>query len=180
MLPDPRNPRAVRLPDPPTVLKDYAASAQAGLDDQRTKFEEIQRIRKLLNDEILRLSKELGQVSEIKQPQSALTAATLVMDVIGSMGESARVGIRRFEASYQTSAANREDYVMITMDADFFGESSYEATRSYNQFESLIKSKPWCVEFQGKSSKSLDGDKGIQVDGLAIQVNADRGQGGDA
>jgi Tfp pilus assembly PilM family ATPase len=180
MLPDPRNPRAVRLPDPPKVLLDYAASAQAGLDDQRTKFEEIQRIRKLLNDEILRLSKELGQVSEIEQPQSALTAATLVMDVISSMGESARVGIRRFEAAYQTSAANREDYVMITMDADFFGESSYEATRAYNQFESLIKSKPWCMEFQGKSSKSLDGDKGIQVDGLSIQVNADRGAGGES
>jgi hypothetical protein len=96
------------------------------------------------------------------------------MDLISSMGDAARVGIRRFEASYQSSAANREDYVMITMDADFFGESSYEATRAYNQFESLIKAKPWCMEFQGKSSKALDGDKGIQVDGLNIQINVDR------
>jgi Tfp pilus assembly PilM family ATPase len=181
MLPDPTNARPVRLPDAPENLKKYAADAQAGRDEQRTKFEELQHIRRLLQDNISRLSRELGQDSDIKQPQSALTAATLVMGEISSMGQSARVGIRRFEATYQHSAANREDYVTVTIDADFFGESSLEATRSYNELENRFKSRPWCNSFEGKSTKSLDADKGIQVDGLVIEVNVDKSmQGGQA
>jgi hypothetical protein len=69
---------------------------------------------------------------------------------------------------------------MITTPADYFAESIHDATRPYNHRELRIPSKPRCVESLPTSSKSLDGDKGIQVDGLAIQVNADRGQGGDA
>ena len=171
MLPDPTNPRAVRLPDPPEVLANYAAQAAAGADKERTKFEELLHIRRLLKIDIDRLSKELGQVSEIEQPQSALTATTLVMNVIADLGKDARVGIRRFEANYQYSAARREDSVMVTIDADFFGESALEGTRLYNTFENEVKAQPWCVDFEGRSSKSLDGNKGIQADGIAIQVN---------
>lgn len=174
MLPDPTNPRRVRLADPPKDLAAYAAKAQAGQDLQRTKFEELKHIKYLLQEQIRNLSKELGQVSEIKQPQSSLTASTLVMDVIASLGKDARVGIRRFEANYQHSAGTREDSVMVTVDADFFGETTLEATRHYNQLEGLFKAKPWCVQFEGKSNKSLEGDKGIQVDGIAIQVNVDK------
>lgn len=179
IFPDPSNPRPARLSDigdNPGVkaLADYAAKAQAGHDDQRTKFQELGEIRRQLKINIDSLSKELGQVSEIKQPQSALSAATLVMGVIASMGDGLRLGIRRFEANYQHSVANKDDFVVVTLDADFFGESSLEATRAYNQLESQFKSQSWCLEFEGKSSKALEGDKGIQVDGLTIQVNVDK------
>jgi hypothetical protein len=173
ILPDPTNPRAVKLPDPPAALAKYAADAQAGRDGERTKFEELLQIRRLLKLEIERLSKELGQVSEIKQPQSALTAATLVMGVIAAEGESARVGVRRLEASYQHSSANR-DSVIVTLDADFFGASSLEATRVYSRIENRFKSQPWCLEFEGKSNKTLEGDRGITVEGLTIQLDIDR------
>jgi len=129
MLPDPTNPRPVRLAEPPEALARYAAEAQAGLDEERTKFEELMRIRQILKIEIDRLAKELGRVSEIKQPQSALTAATLVMDQFASLGPDARIGIRRLEANFQGQQGNKPDYVVVTLDADFFGESTLEATR---------------------------------------------------
>jgi Tfp pilus assembly PilM family ATPase len=174
IFPDPTDTRPVRLPNAPPALLAYARKAEAGEDLERTKYEELLEIRRQLKLEIDRLSKELGQVSEIEQPQSALSAATLVMNVIGSMGEGLRMGIRRFEANYQHSVANKDDFVTVVLDADFFGENSLEATRSYNQLESQFESQPWCVEFDGKSTKSLEGDKGIQVDGLTIRVDVDR------
>ena len=60
------------------------------------------------------------------------------------------------------------------MDADFFGPNSLEATRLKDQLEKQFKAQVWCVDFEGKSSKALEGDKGIQADGLTIQINVDR------
>jgi hypothetical protein len=81
------------------------------------------------------------------------------------------VGIRSFEARYQPNLGDRPDTVLVALDADFFGESAYEATRHYNTLESSFKSKPWCLEFEGKSNKSLEDDRGIVVDGLNIVVD---------
>ncbi len=179
MLPDPTSTRAVRLSDPPEVLKNYAALAQAGADLERTKFEELMRIRQLLKIEIERLSKELGQVSDIRQPQSALTATTLVMDLIHSMGEDARVGVRRFEANYVDGSGGKEDSVTVTLDADFFAPDNLQATNLYNDLEKKVKAQPWCVRFEAKSNKELQSGKGIQADGINIQVNVDKAvQGG--
>ena len=172
LFPDPTDTRPVRLPDAPAELVEYARKAQTGGDLERTKFEELMFIRAKLKREIERLSKELGQVSEIKQPQSALAASTLVMDVIAGMGDKVRVGIRRFEAAYQHSVANKDDFVVVTMDADFFGDTNLEATRSYELLEKECEAKSWCIEFEGKSSKELD--KGIQVDGLTIRVDVNK------
>jgi len=175
MFPDPTNPHPVRLANPPEALAKYAAEAEAGLDEERTKFQELNRIRQLQKVEIDRLSKELGQVSETTQPQSALTATTLVMNVVADMGEEVRMSIRRLDADYQSSAT-RGDSVMVSLDADFFDVSSIEATRDFNNFEDKIKAQPWCVEFESKSNKTLEGDKGIQADGITIQVNVEKAQ----
>ncbi len=175
LLPDPTNAsRAVRLPNAPDELIEYAARAQAGNDLERTKFGELMEVRNMIKRQIDKLSKDLGRVSEIEQPQSALAASTLVMSLVATAGQGARIGIRRLEANYQSGAGNKDDYVIVSIDADFFGDNSLEATRAYNQLESQFKSQPWCVEFESKSNKSLDGDKGIQLDGLTIHVNVDK------
>jgi len=181
LFPDVEDPRPVRLPNPPEALAKFAAAAEAGLVEDKTKYEELLELRKLQRIEIDTLSRQLGQVSEIKQPQSALTGATLAMKVISSLGEPARIGIRRFEARFQAGSANKGDHVIVTMDVDFFGPNSLEGTKVYNQLEGLFKAESWCQEFEGKTSKVLDGDKGIQVDGLMIQINVDKalqGKGG--
>jgi len=182
MLPDPTSTRTVRLSDAPASLKKYAEEAQTGADGERTKFEEIMRIRQLLKIEIERLSKELGRISDISQPQSALTASTLVMGVIASMGEEARVGIRRFEANYQSGTGSKEDSVMITIDADFFAPDNLEATRLSNRFEREVKAQPWCLRYESKSNKELPSGKAIQADGITIQVDVEKAaaQGGQS
>jgi len=174
LFPDPKDPRPVRLANPPAALAKKAAEAEAGVITDRTKFQQILDIRGEQKKEIDRLSRELGQVSEVKQPQSALTASTLVMNLVAGMGEGARIGIRRFESRFQSGSASKNDHVVVTLDLDFFGANSLEATRTYNQLEKSFKDQPWCQQFDGKSSKVLDGDKGIQVDGLGILVNVDR------
>jgi Tfp pilus assembly PilM family ATPase len=173
MLPDPKNPQAVRLPDPPADILRYAELAASGGDAARTKFEELQRIRALLKDHIRRLQRDLGQVSEIKQPQSALEATTLVMGLLEGLPD-VRFGVRSYDAAYQHGQAGRDDYVQIKMDLDFFGADSVEATSHYNDVETAFESQPWCVDFEGKTSKVLPDDKGIYVDGLTILVNVDK------
>jgi len=174
VFPDPTSTRAVRLANPPDLLAKYATQAQAGVDEARTKFEEIQHIKKLLNDEIGRLSKDLGQVSDIRQPQSALSAATVVMNEFSSMGEDARIGVRQFEANFQKGSGTKEDSVIVKLDADFFGANSLEATNLYNRLEKQVKGQPWCIAFEGKSNKELQNGKGIQADGITVQVNVDK------
>jgi len=155
LFPDPKDPRPVRLTNPPETLAKFAAAAEAGLIEDKTKYQEILEIRRLQRLEIDRLSRELGQVSEIKQPQSALTGATLVMKLVANLGQTARLGIRRFESRFQSGTASKGDHVIVTMDLDFFGANSLEATRVYNQLEGLFKAEPWCQEFEGTNSKVL-------------------------
>jgi hypothetical protein len=174
LLPDPTNPRIVRLKDPPPALAKYAALAQSGGDLERTKFGEIVEINKILLREIDKLSKELGRVSEIKQPQSALTAMSLVMDMFAGLGEDVRIGIRRVEANYQAQQGNKEDYVGVTIDADFFGANPLDATKVREMLENKTRAQPWCLDFEGKSSKPLEGGKGIQADGITIQVDVEK------
>src|SRR5262245_30128157 len=174
---DANNPRAVRLPDAPAPLAAYAARAQAG-QEAGTKFQQIQTLRNKLKEAVTSVSRDLGQISEIKQPQSALTATTLIMQTIASMGENFRVGIRRYEARFENGQAGKDDYVTVRLDTDFFGANSLEDTQNYNRLETAFKKQPWCMQFEGKSSKPLD--NAIVVDNLTIQVNVEKAaaQGG--
>jgi len=177
---DPKNPRAVRLPNPPPQLAKTAADFQAGLDETRTKFEEITFLSRSIKEEIRKISTRLGQVSEIKQPQSALEATTLVMDQMSKRGAEMRFAIRAFEARYTRSQGdNKDDYVLVTMDVDFLGENSVEATHDYNEMENDFRAQAWCADFEGKSTKVIEGDKGIYVDHLTIQVNVEKAHPGE-
>jgi len=180
VFPDPKNPYpVVRLPNPPQALANYASRAQAGEDDVRTKYGEILEIRRQIKNEITRLSKELGQISEVQQPQSALEATVLVLDQLSTLGGGVRFGIRSYQAQYQTSS-REGDYVTVKMNIDFFGNDSLDATRQYDQLGLRFQEQPWCRLFEGKSSKPLDNEAGIQVDGLTIQVDVEKSHAGQS
>lgn len=172
VFPDPKNPsRLVRLPNPPPKVLNYALQAQSGQVADRTKFQQIQNIDTLLQAEIKGLSSELGQAADLKQPQSALEATTLVMNTLAGLGKDVRFGIRSFEADFQSRS--NQDFVQVTMDVDFFGETSLEATNHYSTMENTFKSMPWCARFEGRGSKELEGGKGIYIDRLLIDVDLD-------
>ncbi len=173
MLPDADRdpPYAGRLTKVPDTVLNFAKAAERGDFEDLTKYQEIARIKKLLGDEIVKMEKSLGQATDVQQPQSALEATTLVVKVLEGLDKTARIGVRGLDADYTFSRGNREDYVLVKMDMDFFAEDSRDATRQYNAMENAFNAMPWCEEFKKSPSKVHDDGKGISVDALSIQVN---------
>jgi hypothetical protein len=181
LLPDPEHGDVGRLKDPPPELVKYMKDAEAGRDEQRTKYQEILEIKKRLQAEVDKLKRDLGQVSDIKQPQSALRASTLVMGVIASLGQDVgRVAVRSLAATYQQGNQRHPDSVEVTLDMDFFADDDVEASKHYNALRRLIQGEPWCIDMPDRPSKPFDTGKGIGVDGITIQVNLEKVPEGEA
>ena len=174
MFPDPTRdpPHPGRLTNPPDTLLKFAKAAERG-ELSLTKYQEIKEIQGRLERAITDLEKDLGQVSDIPQPQSALEASTLVIQVLNGLDKNVRIGIREFDAAYQSGRAGKQDSVLVKLSLDFFAEDSRDATRQYNTMEDTFKAMPWCDEFKEAPSKVHDDGKGISVEGVAIQVNVD-------
>jgi len=179
MLPNPKDGWPGRLKSPPKTIKDYALKAEAGGDETRSKYQEIRRIRLLLSEQTTRLQKDLGQVSEVVQPQSALTAACLVMGLVEDLGANriGRVGVRELDANYRRGSSREPDRVEVKLDMDFLAASDLEATRNYTNFVNTTEAEPWCLEFERKPTKVLEGGIGIQVDGITITVDLTKIEG---
>lgn len=174
LLPDQAAGYPGRLKNPPPQLLDFINKCESGEVTTLTKFQEIQRVRSLLVDEIDNLQRELGQVSDIKQPQSALRAMTLVMDVIYTMPEEVgRFGLRGLSADYRQGRAGSPDTVEVKLDMDFFAPDSVEATRHYKAMENAIESQAWCLGFSDRPTNPLDDGSGITVDSIIIEVNVE-------
>jgi hypothetical protein len=172
LLPDPENGVVGRLKNPPPELLAYMKDAEAGKIADKTKYQEILQIRNDLQAKVDELKRELGQVSDIKQPQSALRAATLVMGVIDGLGaDVGRVAVRSLGANYQQGNQRQPDSVEVTLDMDFFAEDDVEASKHYNALRREILAQPWCVEMPDRPSKPFDSGKGLGVDGISVQVN---------
>ncbi len=181
LLPDPEKGYTGRLKDPPPALASYMKQAEEGKDQTRSKYEELQEIRRQLFIEVDKLKRELGQVSDIKQPQSALRAATLVMNVIDeSKDELGRFAIRGIEANYQQGNQRQPDSVEVRLDMDFFAESDVEASRHYNSLQRAIQGRPWCLEFPDRPTKPFENGQGLSVDGITIRVNLESAEEKDA
>lgn len=180
MLPDPEKGYPGRLKNPPQAILEYARDAERGEDQGRTKYQELVKIKADLMDEIRRLQKELGlgatEDSAIPQPQSALKATTLVLDVIDGLGEEVgRFGIRRLLATSFTRQGADDPYrVDVTLDLDFFAEDSVVATAHYTNFRDAIQANDWCIEFVNRPNEVFDDGRGIGVAGIKIGINLDK------
>jgi len=174
LLPDAEGGYSGRLKNPPPDLLAFIQKCEAGDVKTLTKYQEIQRIRFLLDAEIKKIQRDLGQVSDIKQPQSALRAMALVMDVINGMqDEVGRFGLRSLNADYRQGRGGVSDYVEVKLDMDFFAENSLSATRHYKAMESTMEDQIWCLEFSDRPTNPLDDGSGITVDSIIIKVNVE-------
>jgi Tfp pilus assembly PilM family ATPase len=130
------------------------------------------------------LEKSLGTLTDFTQPQSAFTAATLVLSVLDDNMDKWRPSLRRIQAVYQPSRSNKQDdSVKVTLDLVFFAADTVEASRHYEAFLAEVSGQPWHVEHQERSSKDLTNGQGVLVEGLPITVNVDtwlkaNGEGG--
>lgn len=164
-----------RLETPSEELTAYAQKALAGEDLERTKYEELLHIRKLLTDEILSVRKEIGQVTDITLPLSAFKGGVLVMDAIDKMkadGTVPRFACRALEGrSVSRDESKGGDVVEVKVTLDFWGETATEATRHYNEFKANIESQPWYEEIKPKPLKMVEGEPVASVEGLEILVD---------
>jgi hypothetical protein len=172
MLPDPAGDWAGRLRTPPAHIVEYAKKAEQGGDAERTKMQELRNIENLLTIEIDKVKRQLGQISEVVQPQSALEAMTTVLALIDRNKEDfGRVGLRGLTADTQESRSGQDAYVVVKLDIDFFAENDVQATKNYNALQTALEAQPWCREFERKPNKTLDDNKGIYVEAMTIQVD---------
>ncbi|SRR5260221_6574606 len=163
------------LKNPSEEIKRYVASMDSAT--ALTKYEQMDRLRGLLQGEVKTLEKNLGQDTEIAQPQSALTGLTLVLDVLEKLGtETARPSLRKVGAAYQRArvSTNKGDTVKITLDVTFFADSPTLATNFYEGFVRELKSKPWFVNFEDRPNQSLEDGKGISLAGIGVIVDVSK------
>jgi len=142
-----------------------------------TKYEQMERLRGLLQGEVKKLEKDLGQDTEIAQPQSALTGLTLVLDVLEKLGTStARPSLRKVTSVYQRARAGaaKGDTVKVNFDVTIFAESAALATNYYEAFKRELATKPWFVGNEEHQNTPLEDGKGIYLAGIGVTVDVSK------
>lgn len=175
LIGDPAKGRQGYLVFPGDKLKDYIVNYEK--DNDRGKFEQLKRTQFMINEEIKKLEKDLGQDAEITQPQSALVGLSLVLDVIGKeMSDSNRPSLRKVQSTFAAGRQGKPDHVHVVFDVSFFAENPVVATENYENLQKELKKMPWFIEFDTKPSITLEGDKGIFLSGIAVDVDVSKAQ----
>lgn len=145
-------------------------------DLERNKFEQLVRVKSMLMGEIKKLEKDLGQDAEITQPQSALSAMVLLLDVMDKMGtENGRPSLRRLEADYQIGkSSGRSDTVRVTFDAVYLAPDSTAATQYFENFIKELKAQPWCVSVDSKTIDPLETGKGVYAPNTVVTIDVSK------
>ena len=161
------------LKSPSDDVRRYLTNLDA--DQERSKYEQLEHVKALLAAEVKKLEKDLGQDAEVTQPQSALTALTLVLDVLEKHGsEIARPSLRKVSSVYQRGKSNRPDSVKLTFDVTFFADSPALATNYYESFKRELGARPWYVDFEERTNTALDDGKGIFLSGISVTVDVSK------
>ena len=170
LLGSPKQGRKGYLESPSEVVQRYTAAIAA--DTERNEFEQMDHVRSLLQAEVKKLEKDLGQDAEITQPQSALRALALVLDVLDrATVEGARPSLRKVRSTYQLGRSGKPDSVRVAFDVSFFAADPVQATRDYETFRNLLAQQPWHVEFDSRPSTTLENSKGIFLQGITETVD---------
>lgn len=148
-----------------------AAGNNPEQDEDRTRLEQIQYVRNVLRNEVLKLDRELGNTGEITQPQSALEAGTLVLATLTELDEAeGRPALRRIDSQYQFARSGGTDTVQVVLDLTFYADDAVAATRNSERYTQLLRDKPWVVRVETRGSKEFaEGDvTGITLDGFTV------------
>jgi len=148
-----------------------------GIDEEedRTRFEQIQRLKFLVEEDNRKLAKEVGE-GDINHPQSALSAMALVLDVLDkSAGELGRPSLRKLRSTYQNGKAGKPDKVRLTLDFSIFANNQLEATQLLENFTNALNGEPWiAARVETRTTDPLDTGKGIYVENQVIEVDVSK------
>lgn len=161
------------LEQPPEKIAKYIKTIDEDAD--RSRLEQMQEVKRLLNIEIKNLEKQLGQDTELSYPQSALSGLALVLDVLERGGPSlGRPSLRSVASDYMQGKNKEGDYVLVKLDVVFFADSQTVATENYNNFRMALKQRSWCLDVPDRGTEALEGGKGISVENLQIKVDVSK------
>lgn len=174
-----RGKRGYLYPIPDASKDSFLAGFQARFEGDEPNWEGDQydalgRLASHLEAENRKLEKRLGTVTDFPQPQSAFTAATLVLKVLDENMHQWRPSLRRIQATYQPSRGkNTPESVRVVLDVVFFADDTVAASRHYESFLMELSKRPWHMEHQERSSKDLSNGRGVLVEGLPITINVE-------
>jgi hypothetical protein len=144
-------------------------------DLERNKYEQMTRLKFMLTNEIKKLEKDLGQDAEITQPQSALTAMVLMLDVLDKQGtENGRPSLRRLEADYQVGRSGKTDNVRLSFDCVFLAQDTAAATQYFENLVKAFQAQPWCVSVDSKVNDPIETGKGIYVPNIVLTIDVSK------
>jgi Tfp pilus assembly PilM family ATPase len=173
VLGDPQKGQAGDLQYPPQRVIDYVKNWDQ--DTDLTKFEQLRRLTTLIQEDVKKLEKDLGQDAEIKQPQSAFTATVLVMDVLAKQWtDDVRPSMRSIAATYQPARSTKPDHVKVDINMSFLARDSVTATQAFDDFTRDMRAQPWMLEFTSKVSEPVEGGKGIFLSNVSIDVDVSK------
>ncbi len=141
-------------------------------ETDRTQFEQLQRVKQVLSNDVAKLEKDLGQDKDITQPQSALRGLALVLGVLENEGsDAARPSLRKVSSTYQLGRAGKPDSVRVSFDVSFFAADAVAATEYFERFMRDLKAEPWFVDSESKANDALENGQGIYITGMAVMVD---------
>jgi Tfp pilus assembly PilM family ATPase len=164
-------PGAVAYPD--DEFTKYVSNMNA--DTDRNKFDQMGNLKRLLGNEIRKLEKDLGQDAEITQPQSALTAMVLMLDVIDKQGtENGRPSLRAIQADYAPAKSGTGDAVRLSFDCVYLAQDSITATQYFENLVKAFKAQPWCVSVDSKTIDPIETGKGVFVPNVVLMIDVSK------
>lgn len=173
LLGEPAKGRPGYLQHPSERVADYLKNWDK--DTERNKFDQLRRVTALIQDDVKKLEKDLGQDAEIKQPQSAFVGMTLVMDVLQKQWtDTVRPSMRSVQATYQAGRSGKPDHVKVDLNMSFLSNDSVTATQAFDDFTRDVHAQPWYLDFVSKTSDPVEGGKGIYLSNVSIDVDVSK------
>ena len=164
-------PGAVAYPD--DEFAKYINNMNA--DSERNKFDQMANLRRLLGNEIRKLEKDLGQDAEITQPQSALTALVVMLDVIDKQGtENGHPSLRAITADYAPAKSGTGDAVRVSFDCVYFAQDSITATQYFENLVKEFKAQSWCLSVDSKVIDPIETGKGVYVPNVVVMIDVSK------
>ncbi len=166
-----------RLRNPSEELAEYANDAVKNDVPEKARFDQLTRIERMLQQEIIAAQRDLGQDVEIVQPMSCLDGIVLVIGVLNELkADLGQFSIRKVDADYSSGKGSRPDSVTVKLDLTFRGSGTIEATERFYSFLNAVRLKPWYLSDKPVKESVLETGDGIFIDGMTFAVDVNKGE----
>jgi hypothetical protein len=173
LLGEPAKGRAGVLQYPSDEAKKYLTNIEQ--DETLNRFDQIRRATTIIQNDVKKLEKDLGQDAEIKQPQSAFVGMTLVLDVLSKQQtDKVRPSQRSVQGTYQVARSNKPEHVKVDLNMSFLAEGTLVATEGFEAFQHDLRAQPWFLAFDSKVNDPVEGGHGINFGQVSIEVDVSK------